>query len=508
MPAKSQKYPLPRYLTVTATAYKYQRRVPTLLVDRVGCKTWDVYLGSDLPNALKRHAALVSDHDALIMLLENPEAQAALRDNARGEAHAANLSAAVADAPEIFAASWRDTEEYLTGSKGLSRRRERETLATFALQAFGDRTHIDQIEDPSPVLLASTEMPVADMPTKGVELAMWTAMKSALTERLSELSPKKKTTPITTRMEEYIAYRSVADATARNYRLRIARFIKFAGRDLPLEAISAPLLREYRNHLMNGDEATGPVSRSVVRQYFYPLKSLFRWALREDLVEVDPTTKIDLPDPTKTVEETKWQSFNPDEIALVWRAVSQEWGVDGRHQLPSARRQAFLMAFRVLLWTGMRPNEVFKLMPEQVEADRIHIKKTKTGAARVIPLAAPIGDFHHAIRTDAWREVAALGNPAGKMSGSFTAIIRGAGLTNSRHVLYSLKDTLVDRLEALGASENIQRTIIGHTTGRGALRHYKTAATVAQMREHLDAVYYCPGLGRSDCIDAPPLSSR
>lgn len=33
------------------------------------------------------------------------------------------------------------------------------------------------------------------------------------------------------------------------------------------------------------------------------------------------------------------------------------------------------------------------------------------------------------------------------MSDSFTKIIRKAGLTNDRHVLYSTKDTLVDRLE-------------------------------------------------------------
>ncbi|KAA8605925.1 hypothetical protein AL037_20935 [Salipiger aestuarii] len=494
MPAKNQKNPLPRYLTATATAYKYQRRVPTSFVDKVGCKTWDVYLGSDLPSALERHAALVSQHDALIAILKNPEAQQDLRDNARGVAHAANFTAAVQDSSELFAASWRDTEEYLTGTKGLTRRRELETLATFALQAFGDRTHVDQIEDPSSALLLAADMPAAVIPTEGVELAMWTAMKSALSEHLLELSPPKKYTPISARMEEYIGYKSVADATARNYRLRVARFIKFAGRDLPLDAIKASILREYRNHLMNGDETTPPVSRAVVRQYFYPLKSLFRWALREDLVESDPTGKIDLPDPKKTVEETKWQSLNSCEIAIVWEAISQQWGLDGRHQLPSERRQAFLMAFRVLLWTGMRPNEVFKLTPEQVEPDRIHIQKTKTGTARVIPLAAPIEDFHHAIRTDAWQTVAALGNPAGKMSGSFNAVIRAAGLTNSRHVLYSTKDTLIDRLENLGASENIQRTIIGHATGRGALRHYKTAATVEQMREYLDAVNYCPGL--------------
>lgn len=315
-------------------------------------------------------------------------------------------------------------------------------------------------------------------------------MKDALDTRLAALAAQRPADPsakITARMDQYIKYKAVSEQTARGYRTRVARFTEFAG-DLPLDQIDPPLLRKYRDKLL--DE----VGRSTVAQYFYPLKSLFKWAMKEDHVDDDPTTKIDIPRNDKTVEESRWQAFNANEIETVWKAVQAEWNPDGKARLSPERRAAFKMAFRVLLWTGLRPNEVFKLTPDQVEHDRLHIKKTKTGAARTIPLAAPIADFHAFIHDGGFDCVANLKAPESKMSEGFTKAIRDAGLTNDRHVLYSLKDTMLDRLEALGASENIQRSIIGHVTGRGALRNYKTGASVEEMRGYLDQVAYCEEL--------------
>ena len=60
------------------------------------------------------------------------------------------------------------------------------------------------------------------------------------------------------------------------------------------------------------------------------------------------------------------------------------------------------------------------------------------------------------------------------MSDYFTSIIRAGGFTNDRHVLYSLKDSLIDRLQRQGASDDAMRGIIGHVSGQGKLRHYKT----------------------------------
>lgn len=492
MAAKQTRRPLPKYMTGTNAAYKYQRRVPTAVVQHVGRKIWDLSLGSDLSAAVRRCEEYTSQHDQLIDLLKNDTARQDIEEDSRAIAPAANLASMLENEHEELEASWRDTETYIEGARVLTPRRELETLAVFAQQAFGDTAFIDQIDNPTPYLDVAKRLPPAPIPdgTDKIERAMFEAMKGVLDVRMEELNairPRDPDTKITARMEQYIRYKAVKDFTARGYRMRIARFVEFAG-DLPLEHITPALLRLYRDKLLE------EVSRSTVAQYFYPMKSLFRWAMKEEHVDDDPSAKVDLPRNDKTVEETRWQAFNDAEIATVWHAVSSTWGPDSTSRLSPERRAIYTMVFRVMLWTGMRPNEVFKLTTDQVEADRIHVKKTKTGAARIIPLAAPIADFHTFIHGGGFGDVEGFKVPENKMSDYFTKMIRKAGLTNNRHVLYSLKDTMLDRLEALGASENVQRSIIGHMTGRGALRNYKTSASVEEMRGYLDRVTYCDGL--------------
>ena len=77
------------------------------------------------------------------------------------------------------------------------------------------------------------------------------------------------------------------------------------------------------------------------------------------------------------------------------------------------------MTFRVMLWTGLRPNEVFKPKPEQINSGMIEVKKTKTGAARIIPLAAPITDFEGFIKGGGFKDVSKLNAPENKMSDQF-----------------------------------------------------------------------------------------
>lgn len=453
---------------------------------------WDLSLGKDVGAALERCTALTKHHDGLIAMLSEDAARPEIEQDTNAVMPAANLASMLENEHEELEATWRDTETYLEGARALTPRLEYETLAVFAHQAFGDDGYIAKVDNPTPYMQVARRLPVSPAPdgTDMVETAMYKAMKSVLDVRMTELNgkrPKDPTKTITGRLDQYIAYRAVSESTARGYRMRIARFVDFAG-DLTLDEITPAILREHRDRLLKD------MGRASVAQYFYPIKSLFNWAIKEEIVADNPAVKIDIPPNDKTVEDTKWQAFKPDEMALIWAGVEEAWGKNGKSRLSAGRRQAFHMAFRVLLWTGMRPNEVFLLDKSQVEPDRIHIKKTKTGAARVIPLAAPIADFYQFMQDDGFAEVNKLDSPSNKMSDLFRKIKTRAGLTNDRQVLYSLKDTLIDRLEALGASENVQRSIIGHVTGRGALRNYKTGAGLDDMRGYLDKVTYCDGM--------------
>lgn len=163
-------------------------------------------------------------------------------------------------------------------------------------------------------------------------------------------------------------------------------------------------MRQYRDHLINGSANNKAIAS--VKPYFYPLKALFNWAVKEDKLAGNPLDKGDLPDAPKSIEETKWQAFDETDIATVWKSISHSWGPTGASRMDRARRKCFLVAFRVLLFTGMRPAEVFTLEPKQVQKAFIDIRKTKTGAARKIPLAKAIADLYDVIRSAEWQAVA------------------------------------------------------------------------------------------------------
>lgn len=502
MPAKAPDHPLPKYVTPVRrndkiSGYKYLRRVPKALQEDLGRTVWDYYLGADQLAAFLRGHEKREEHDAIIERLTQPTERKQVIERGMNKIAAANVKKAI-DKGKAKSPDWRDTANHLQLASQSGPDHEREALAAFAATAFGDRSYIDAA-DPSPFFAALASVPPATPPADGIEKTMFDAMKVAVDTRLAELEAKRPALAverITARMEQYIKSKNkISTATARAYRGRIKRFVSFAG-DVSLAQIDPPLLRGYRDHLRTGDDNHAPLE--AVREYFHPIKSLFNWALKEDLVESNPVARVDLPTASKSVEEMRYVAFDSEDMPRIWEAVSAQWGPGSKSKLSPERRAAFLMVFRVLLWTGMRPNEVFKVRPDQVTADRIKITKTKTSAARIIPLAAPIEDFHEFIHSRTWADALAdRANLEKPMSEGFSKIIRGIGITDDRKVLYSTKDTMIARLDALDASENVQRSIIGHTTGRGALRNYKTSAGVEQMREYLDRVAYCKGLGNA-----------
>jgi Txe/YoeB family toxin of Txe-Axe toxin-antitoxin module len=110
-------------------------------------------------------------------------------------------------------------------------------------------------------------------------------------------------------------------------------------------------------------------------------------------------------------------------------------------------------------------------------------------------LSRHIAGFHDFMHTKGWKLTGKPESLAGTMSDSFTKAIRAAGFTSDRHVLYSAKDTLVDRLQRAGRSDDVIRGITGHVSGQGHLRNYKTRLNdtpegLAMLREALDAIEY------------------
>lgn len=512
MPSKKHTNPLPTFVSPVRrkgkiTGYKYQRRIPKSLQrfypkqnGNGDQQTWDLYLGDDLLQAIVKAHQLAQKHDAQIAATKDPEslAQAELRGL---EAVAAeNISNGSPKSPR-----WQDAGDVLELASSFPPAMERETLAVFAATAFNDRSYTEAMIL-SPIHAALAESTPAAPPHTSSETLLFEALKTAITARLAELDATK-TVPederLSRRLEEYIRFNSTADSTARSYRTRVNRFIDFLGDDRALTAVTDDDIRRYRDFLRAGSDDHPPMEVSGVQQYINVLNALYRWAIDEKKATANPVSGVRALRNDKSVEDTRWVAFTREDMAMIWPALQAEWGPDSRSKLSIERRTVFLSVFRLLLWTGMRPNEVFKLDPANVEQTKLHIAKTKTSAARSLPLTSANADFYDLIHSDVWTKaltnqkgIGVLKDPQKIMSENFTRIIRALGITNERKVLYSTKDTMIDALEELGASENIQRTIIGHKTGRQALRNYKEAAKFEAMREVLERIEYCPGLPR------------
>ncbi|KJS40322.1 MAG: hypothetical protein VR71_23740 [Roseovarius sp. BRH_c41] len=473
-------------------AYKYQRDVPKALHTLLGRKRWDLSLGGDLTKATARCAAYTAEHDRIIALLANPDSRSEVVRLGVESITAAKLRDDIEETPDALALTWRDTEEHMKGAANL-RRYEYESLAGFAWQAFGDRSHIDLIKEPSPVLQEVLKLTAAQPPSGGVERALYDAMRTALNARLTELSGQSKQNDeyrLSALREKYFKLNNCSDATKRSYRGKIDRLTSFAG-DLPLTMITPEKLRLYRDYLLEEG-----LKADSVAQYFAPPKAVMRWALSEELVpgfDALPIDKVKMPRNDTPIEEARWQRFDDDEIKKVWAIVQKAWGPDSRYD--ADRQEAFKWAFRVALYTAARPVEIFRLKAENVTPNFISLTETKTRISRKLPLSKHIAGFYDFMHLKGWNLTGKPESVAGTMSDSFTKAIRAAGFNNDRHVLYSAKDTLVDRLQRAGRSDDVIRGITGHVSGQGHLRNYKTRLNdtpegLAMLREALDAVEY------------------
>ncbi|WP_412073048.1 phage integrase SAM-like domain-containing protein [Tritonibacter mobilis] len=504
-----------RYLVQTKDGlYRYKRKVPLALRDLLRRDQWNYSLGRELEAAQEKWFEYKKKHDTLIERLKSgdPVERAHATADAvtiRAADHFAAMERLQKDGPrpglspvpmtreerelaeEEDAAAiegirnlWEKTVEEMEDVEGTENEYRR--LATHLFMAFGDATYLEG--DP----VAPAEL--RPLPPSGGKKRLWDMLQAALLSRLEEIAPGvigDDEHRLSHLRERYFKLHNSSAATQRSYRGKIDRMTAFMG-DLTLQQITPDRLRLYRDYLM--DEDLTPES---VAQYFAPVKAIMRWAISEELVpgfDAMPTNKVKMPRNDTPVEESRWQRFNDEEIKKVWPIAQKAWGPDSRYD--QDRQEAFKWAFRVALYTAARPVEIFRIKPENVTPEFINITETKTRISRKLPLSKHLDGFYEFMQNGGWK----LGktkpeSAAGTMSDSFTNAIRAAGFTNDRQVLYSTKDTLVDRLQRAGRSDDVIRGITGHVSGQGQLRNYKTRLNdtpegLAMLRKALDAVEY------------------
>lgn len=532
---KTRNVDLPRHVTKTARGfYFYQRRAPKGLAEKLAALgpvppnlipasgVWQHSLGSDPAQMAERARELTAQYDKLLPEFSGASAPP---ETPAQTAERAVIRAAVKTATIPHKDRWTTAGDVLDAAGAHGIEAERNTLALYRAQAFGGEAAVSGLSIPVRVgangaLLigavdpASAGEPFAPPRPTGADGFLYDGLRGAVEARRKEIEPKDSAHPL--RLSQLLAPYSEdqehRESTANGIRRKANRFIKFAG-DKPLWDYDHKTLVAYRDQLRADGLRDG-----TINQYIAALKMIWnavpdRWAEYQDL----QFPRLKARRVKEDVQDTRWKAFTDDQMKALWGAMQKAWGPDADTRLTPERRRAYLMAVKVMLWTGLRPVEVFHLTGENIVGDIIQIKYTKTHTRRTLPLCKHLADLPAFLAAGGFKaelEAASRDLYAGEARGkasSPTALAKGlrtyfaevrvvAGITDPKQVLYSLKDTLVRRLQMIFKQRGIPvtydtiRDIIGHKT-KGALAHYVTLTGdmdegLDLMREALDAIEY------------------
>lgn len=531
------------HLLREAGRYYYQRRVPFALQDIIGRKKWREPVGAEYLSAVDKVRELTKQHDTLIARLADPmerqdykTAQRRKQETLKKERLAAEddayrkwLQARGLEDPGYFgedpasraayeAVMARPWEWAATTLENLEKKRapkpdvadfkkwvgffdslkvpDDEPLPRWAFPPFpeylplweaaGERARAQiwfypSIPDPMDddnyhdelsklynLLFGSNSTP----PSDPQERDEYDLAKQRLERKIARVTRKPDT--ITKVAERYYRFAQIRERTQDKYRRTIKRFTSFAG-DLPLTHITPATLRAYRDELAKRGSLP-----STVQADFTPIVGLLGYAVDEGLIEASPMASIKLPRDRRSIEESKWLPFEPQEMQRILSAVDEVWG----HPLPGLtpeRRAALQMVVRVLAFSAMRPSEVLSLRPDQVDNRCIRVEGGKTKSAwRVLPLHPEIRGFPSWLKEGGMAVLlnqktgAAQTDPVTPVRHNFSRLIRDLmrpPITNQRKSLYSFRSSYQNALRRAGAPLEVRRAILGHVE-RGAIRHY------------------------------------
>lgn len=186
---------------------------------------------------------------------------------------------------------------------------------------------------------------------------------------------------------------------------------------------------------------------------------------------------------TKQTRSKKRGVFAPD-------FIQNEMLKPGR--LDDVTEQARLI-FYVLIETGARPSEICNLQPARIHLDaeipHIEIEEDdrilkSDNAVRTIPL---VGCALWAMKK-APKGFPSYQNNEDSFSATMNKALKRLGLRPTpRHVVYSLRHSFQDRIQAAGASDRLQTDLMGHEFGRPK---YGDGAAMAQKLELLDRIKF------------------
>lgn len=285
----------------------------------------------------------------------------------------------------------------------------------------------------------------------------------------------------------------------------IDQFIEFAG-NMKLREIRRVKVHDWLTWLHTERDQ----SHSTIQRRLNSIKSIVNHAIRDFELDFDnPFASQKPPEASKdpTSQKERRLPFHKTHLALL----------EAHLQKPTVNRD-WADAFVLMKLTGARPKEILGLSIDDVflehdipfvRIDWTEERRLKTsGSSRHIPI---VGDAFNIIaaRKSAGSHrlfpnvklVNADGKPDSRdYSNKLNNVIRSAGIPRStRLVSYSMRHTLEDALRASGASEHIQKVILGHSQSDMTSRYGAATPLLTTLRDAI--VNALPYLGEVDLLN-------
>jgi integrase len=187
------------------------------------------------------------------------------------------------------------------------------------------------------------------------------------------------------------------------------------------------------------------------------LHQVFKFAVREGLVDLNPFTDID------SYKQGTHHTWTEGEL----RTFEERWPVGTRQRL----------AYALLLYTGQRVGDVAKMRRQDIQNGELHIVQEKTGAELYLPV---VPELELAMKAYPARGFSLIGSETGApltragLSYLMREAIERAGLPG-RCNSHGLRKAAMRRLAEAGRSEKQIAAVSGHKTLR-EIERYTAAA--------------------------------
>lgn len=203
---------------------------------------------------------------------------------------------------------YKDVQEYLSTQLDDETRNRIRVIVTARPAPIDDADYLDRMKEAFQIGFGPSVSPPGDSDQRGE----FEFVKRKLERKIAELSPAPDT--ISSVLERYCDFNGIRPTTRSKHRRDVGRLVAMIG-DVPIQHVRAEDLRNLRNQLLP------TVAAVSVHAAFTPIKGMFRHAVDEQIIEINPMSGVKLPKEKRSVEERKWKKFDPDEMIVILNAI-------------------------------------------------------------------------------------------------------------------------------------------------------------------------------------------